>query len=131
VPVESVEPARATAGSPGPAGSADLAAPADRGALRIADRVIAKTAAQAAREALPGTPARPRASVSVRRSTARVRLAAEAPYPADLPALATALRLHVAARVEAITGLTVKEVAIDLTRLHSAATRASTEPRLR
>lgn len=105
--------------------------PAERGALRIADRVIAKIAAQAAGEALGDAPgaelvprdATPHASVSVRKDTARLRLSLELGYPADIGAVCGTVRRHVAGRVEALTGLAVPEVAVEVERLHSAVGR--------
>jgi uncharacterized alkaline shock family protein YloU len=104
---------------------------ADRGSLRIADRVVAKIAAQAAGEALSDAPgaelvprdASPHATVSVRKDVARLRLTLELGYPADLGAVCGAVRRHVADRVEALTGMTVPEVAVEIERLHSAAAR--------
>lgn len=102
---------------------------ADRGALRIADRVVAKIAAQAAGEVLTGAPgadlvprdARPHASVSVRKDTARLRLTLELGYPADIGTVCGSVRRHVTGRVEALTGMDVPEVAVEVERLHSAA----------
>src|SRR5882757_2726158 len=105
--------------------------PAERGSLRIADRVVAKIAARAAGEALSDAPgaelvpheASPHATVSVRKDTARLRLTLELGYPADLGSVCGAVRRHVAGRVEALTGMTVPEVAVEVERLHSAAAR--------
>lgn len=112
--------------------------PAERGALRIADRVIAKIAAQAAGEALGGAPgadlvpagSRPHATVSVRKDTARLRLALELGYPSNIGATCGSVRRHVADRVEALTGMAVPEVAVEVERLHSAAARAKDEGRV-
>ncbi|MCF6526298.1 Asp23/Gls24 family envelope stress response protein [Streptomyces sp. JJ36] len=103
---------------------------AERGSTRIADRVLAKIAAQAAREALrerrgphappPGTDTAPHADVSVRQRTARVRVAVELGYPSDIGAQCGAVRRRVAARVEELTGMAVPEVAVGVERLHSA-----------
>lgn len=60
-------------------------AAAERGATTIADRVVAKIAAQAAREALHGVPEggeAPHASVLVHHDVARVRIGVELDYPA-------------------------------------------------
>ena len=111
---------------------------AERGALRIADRVVAKIAAQAAGEALAGAPgaglvpddAQPHASVSVRKDTARLRLALELGYPANIGAVCHTVRRHVTGKVEALTGMDVPEVAIEVERLHSAATRRKEEGRV-
>ncbi|WP_333769514.1 Asp23/Gls24 family envelope stress response protein [Streptomyces sp. IBSBF 2435] len=111
---------------------------ADRGALRIADRVVAKIAAQAAGEALSDAPgsdlvprdAEPHASVSVRKDTARLRLALELGYPVNIGAVCGTVRRHVTGRVEALTGMDVPEVAIEVERLHSAAARRKGEGRV-
>lgn len=102
---------------------------ADRGALRIADRVVAKIAAQAAGEVLADAPGadlvprdvQPHASVSVRKDTARLRLALELGYPANIGVVCAMVRRHVTGRVEALTGMDVPEVAVEVERLHSAA----------
>lgn len=111
---------------------------ADRGALRIADRVVAKIAAQAAGEVLADAPgadlvpgdARPHASVSVRKDTARLRLALELGYPANIGAVCGTVRRHVTGRVEALTGMDVPEVAVEVERLHSAVARRKEEGRV-
>lgn len=111
----------------------------ERGGLRIADRVVAKIAAQAAGEVLSGAPgadlvprdARPHASVSVRKDTARLRLTLELGYPVDIGAVCGTVRSHVARRVEALTGMYVPEVAVEVERLHSAAARRDDEGRVR
>ncbi|WP_031072483.1 Asp23/Gls24 family envelope stress response protein [Streptomyces sp. NRRL S-118] len=100
---------------------------ADRGATTLADRVVAKIAAQAAREALDGLPEGgvpqggkpPHASVVVHRDSARVRISLELGYPSDLGAQCGAVRHHVGRRVETLAGLRVPEVAIRVERLHS------------
>ncbi|MFI1091521.1 Asp23/Gls24 family envelope stress response protein [Streptomyces sp. NPDC020917] len=114
---------------------------ADRGSLRIADRVIAKIAAHAAGEVLSGAPgaelvpkeAEPHASVSVRkgpRNAARLRLTLELGYPADIGSVCGLVRRHVTSRVEALTGMEVPEVAVEVERLHSAAARRKGEGRV-
>lgn len=110
----------------------------ERGALRIADRVIAKIAAQAAGEVLTGAPnaelvpgdVRPHATVSVRKDTARLRLSLELGYPADIGAVCGSVRRHVTGRVEALTGMRVPEVAVEVERLHSLASRRLDEGRV-
>jgi uncharacterized alkaline shock family protein YloU len=112
---------------------------AERGALRIADRVVAKVAAQAAREVLREAPraehvpndATPDASVSVRRKAVRVRLSVELGYPSDIGSACRSVRRHVAERVKALIGMEVPEVAIEIKRLHSSATRTVDEGRVR
>ncbi|WNI14961.1 Asp23/Gls24 family envelope stress response protein [Actinacidiphila sp. ITFR-21] len=113
--------------------------PADRGSLRIADRVIARIAAHAATEVLATAPgaelvppeAAPHATVSVRRNTARLRLTLELGYPADLGSVSASVRRHVTGRVEAMTGMAVPEVAVEIERLHSATARRNEEGRVR
>jgi uncharacterized alkaline shock family protein YloU len=95
--------------------------PGQRGATRIADRVVAKIAAQAAREAvgeLPPDAARPRAIVTVHRDTARVRVHLDLGYPGDVGARCGRVRRRVTERVGALTGMTVPEVAVLVERLH-------------
>lgn len=119
--------------------------PADRGATRIADRVVAKIAAQAAREALaaqPGGPAAagpasgaadPHATVTVHHDIARVRISLELDYPSDVAAQCAAVRGQVVRRVEECASMSVPEVDIDVERLHPAHTRltAGRDRRLR
>ncbi|MFG2311605.1 Asp23/Gls24 family envelope stress response protein [Streptomyces sp. NPDC048566] len=108
----------------------------ERGATRIADRVVAKIASRAAREALPPLPGdavAPHATVVVRRQSAgaggpgerpthsaRVRVSLELGYPSDIGGLCGAVRRHVAERVEALAGMEVPEVAVQVERLHLA-----------
>ncbi|QCX75754.1 hypothetical protein C9F11_10370 [Streptomyces sp. YIM 121038] len=122
-------------------------APAERGATRIADRVIAKIAARAAREALWSLPegaAPPHATVSVLArargsarageapsAAARVRISLELDYPSDIGGQCAAVRRHVTERVEALAGMEVPEVAVQVERLHSAQARAAAQGRTR
>ncbi|MFJ6795974.1 hypothetical protein [Streptomyces sp. NPDC091268] len=101
-------------------------AAAERGATRIADRVVAKIAAQAAREALaarsgagPADAAPPHATVTVHHDIARVRISLELDYPSDLAAQCAAVRERVADRVEAYAAMAVPEVDIDIEHLHA------------
>ncbi|MFI8387969.1 hypothetical protein [Streptomyces sp. NPDC085540] len=101
-------------------------AAAERGSTRIADRVVAKIAAQAAREALattPGTP--PHATVTVHHDIARVRVSLELDYPSDLAAQCAAVRRQVALRVEECVSMSVPEVDIDVEHLHSGHSRTA------
>ncbi|MCX5556644.1 Asp23/Gls24 family envelope stress response protein [Streptomyces sp. NBC_00038] len=96
-------------------------APAERGATRIADRVVAKIAGQAAREvldALPPDAAPPHATVVVHHDTARIRVSLELDYPSDIGGRCNAVRRHVAERVDALAGMEVPEVAVQVERLH-------------
>ncbi|MFJ4683599.1 Asp23/Gls24 family envelope stress response protein [Streptomyces sp. NPDC091377] len=105
--------------------------PAERGATRIADRVVAKIAAQAAREAvgrLPEAAGSPHATVVVRphargaddapAEAAHIRLHLELDYPTDIGARCRAVRHHVAERVGGLVGMEVPEVAVEVERLH-------------
>ncbi|MGK5641875.1 Asp23/Gls24 family envelope stress response protein [Streptomyces sp. URMC 126] len=111
--------------------------PAARGATRIADRVVAKIASQAAREALDEEPegadgaggdadagaggrrTPPYASVTVHEETARVRVSVELGYPADLGARCRAVRRRIVERVRTLAGMEVPEVVVTVERLHS------------
>ena len=97
--------------------------PGERGATRIADRVVAKIAAQAAREVLPALPpdaVPPHASVVVHHESARLRVSLELDYPSDIGGRCNAVRRHVAERVRALAGMEVPEVAVQVERLHLA-----------
>lgn len=108
--------------------------PGERGATRIADRVVVKIAAQAAREAV-GRPAegaaRPYADVVVAHETARVRIHVELEYPTDIGARCAAVRRHVAERVGALVGMEVPEVAVHVERLHPAPVQGTAQGRTR
>ncbi|RCH69820.1 Asp23/Gls24 family envelope stress response protein [Streptomyces sp. SDr-06] len=108
--------------------------PAERGATRIADRVVAKIAAQAAREALDEIPeggAPPHAAVTVHQDSARVRVSVELGYPGDLGGQCRAVRHQVAERVRALAGMEVPEVAVQIERLHAAGAGAADRGRIR
>ncbi len=120
--------------------------PGERGATRIADRVVAKIASQAAREALrvdgagaadvaeavdaddaaditdvgltDAAAAPPHAVAVVRGGVARVRVAVELGYPSDIGAHCGAVRRHVIERVSELTGMEVPEVVVTVERLH-------------
>lgn len=111
---------------------------ADRGATRISDRVVAKIASQAAREALADAPQShrvpgdrvPHASVIVRSASARVRLSVELGYPADIATVCAEVRRHVVERVGAMTGMDVPEVAVEVERLHSVSMKPADQGRV-
>ncbi|MFG2722487.1 iron-sulfur cluster assembly protein [Streptomyces sp. NPDC048416] len=108
--------------------------PAERGATRIADRVVAKIAAQAAREALETAPeggAPPHAAVTVHQDVARVRVSVELGYPGDLGGQCRAVRRQVAERVRALAGMEVPEVAVQIERLHTADAATASRGRIR
>lgn len=140
-PPEATPPAAdlPTAGAPpgGPSrATVTRVAPADRGATRIADRVVAKIAARAAREALdqpPAGAAAPHATVTVHHDIARVRVSLELGYPSDLGAQCAAVRRRVALRIEECAAMSVPEVDIDIEHLHPAHARpaAGRDRRLR
>ncbi|MEV6837526.1 hypothetical protein AB0N17_23985 [Streptomyces sp. NPDC051133] len=95
----------------------------ERGATRIADRVVTKIAAQAAREALaplPGEAAAPHATVVVRHGAARVHVRLDLAYPCDIGARCAAVRRQVTERVGALLDMEVSEVAVRVERLHPA-----------
>ncbi|MET9534037.1 MULTISPECIES: Asp23/Gls24 family envelope stress response protein [unclassified Streptomyces] len=103
-------------------------APAERGSTRIADRVVSKIAAQAAREAIGSVPdggTAPHATVTVQDSRARVRVSLELGYPSDIGAQCGAVRRRVTQRVESLAGMEVPEVAVQVERLHSEQTTGS------
>ncbi|GGT66387.1 MULTISPECIES: Asp23/Gls24 family envelope stress response protein [Streptomyces] len=115
--------------------AADPVGAAGRGATTIADRVVAKIAAQAAREALDAVPpagSPPHASVVVHRDSVRVSVSLELDYPSDVGRRCGAVRSHVTRRVKELVGMDVPEVAVHVERLHSPRTaRTAARERLR
>ncbi|MFD9541254.1 Asp23/Gls24 family envelope stress response protein [Streptomyces sp. NPDC060022] len=112
----------------------DRVAAGERGQTRIADRVVAKIAAQAAKEAVDKPPkdgAPPSATVTVHRDTARVRVSLELGYPSDIGRQCGAVRRRVTERVEALAGMEVPEVAVQVERLHPAGAGAMPEGNIR
>ncbi|MER6184462.1 hypothetical protein [Streptomyces sp. NPDC001652] len=108
--------------------------PGERGATRIADRVVAKIASQAAGEAvgdLPEGAARPHATVVVHRETARVRVHLDLGYPADIGARCARVRRHVGERVVALVGMEVSEVVVHVERLHLTPAHSPAQGRTR
>ncbi len=109
-------------------GTRAVVPPGERGATRIADRVVAKIASRAAREALGAPPpdgSPPYATVTVHpgagHSTgqaARVRVHVELDHPGDIGARCRAVRRRVAERVGTLVGMKVPEVAVHVERLH-------------
>ncbi|WP_432138237.1 MULTISPECIES: Asp23/Gls24 family envelope stress response protein [unclassified Streptomyces] len=111
-----------------------LVPPVERGATRIADRVVAKIASQAAHEAvgaLPPDATRPRATVVVHHFAAHVRVHLELGYPCDLAARCRAVRRHVAERVRALVSMDVPEVAVHVERLHPTTAHGTARGRTR
>jgi uncharacterized alkaline shock family protein YloU len=108
--------------------------PGDRGATRIADRVVAKIAGQAAREALGELPAdaeRPYATVAVHHEVARVRMHLELGYPGDIGARCREVRQQVVERVVALVGMEVSEVTVQVERLYPAQAHGAAQGRTR
>ncbi|MFC9653134.1 MULTISPECIES: hypothetical protein [unclassified Streptomyces] len=106
----------------------------ERGATTIADRVIAKIAAQAAREALDRVPeggAAPHATVTVRHDSARVRIGVELEYPTDIGRQCGAVRLSVVQRIRALADMDVPEVVVRVERLYSDRSGLAARGRLR
>ena len=108
--------------------------PAERGQTRIADRVVAKIAAQAAKEAVderPDSAAPPRATVTVHNDTARVRVSLDLAYPCDIGRQCGSVRRRVTERVRALAGMEVPEVAVQVERLHPSGAGTAPEGRIR
>ncbi|MGC5346669.1 hypothetical protein ACPXCE_13595 [Streptomyces sp. DT24] len=106
---------------------------AQRGQTRIADRVVAKIAARAAREAVDEPPedgALPRATVTVHRDSARIRIGLDLGYPSDIGRQCGAVRRRVAERVKALAGMDVPEVAVRVERLHCTAAGTAAQGRV-
>ncbi|MFF8967757.1 Asp23/Gls24 family envelope stress response protein [Streptomyces sp. NPDC014995] len=131
----------------GAPGTRPTAVPAgERGATRIADRVVAKIAAQAAREAvgpLPPAAAHPHATVVVHPharlpssggtpvEAAHISVHLELDYPTDIGPRCHAVRRHVTERVGALVGMEVPEVAVRVERLHLTAAHGVAHGRTR
>ncbi|MFJ4976764.1 hypothetical protein ACIP6X_15690 [Streptomyces coeruleorubidus] len=108
--------------------------PGERGGTRIADRVVAKIASQAAREAvgtLPPDADRPSATVVVHRDVAHVRVHVELDYPCDVGARCRQVRRQVVERVGALVGMQVPEVVVQVERLHLDAGPGAVQGRTR
>ncbi|WYB38772.1 hypothetical protein WJ438_31355 [Streptomyces sp. GD-15H] len=109
--------------------------PRERGATRIADRVVAKLASRAAREALgplPPDAEPPHATVVVHRDdTARIRVHIELGYPGDIGSRCGQVRRQVVERVSALAGMRVPEVVVQVERLHLAAAPGAARGRVR
>ncbi|MGY0066511.1 hypothetical protein ACWZEH_06715 [Streptomyces sp. QTS137] len=118
-PVGPVRTGEDTAG-----GAPAVVEPRERGATRIADRVVAKIASQAAREAvgpLPPDAEPPYATVVVHHDdTARVRVHVELGYPGDIGGRCGEVRRQVVTRVSTLADMQVPEVVVQVERLHLA-----------
>lgn len=127
-------------------GAAAVIAPGERGATRIADRVVAKIAAQAAREAVGPLPpeaapphatvvvlsrSQPRSSGGTPVDAVRVRVHLELGYPCDIGDRCTRVRRQVVQRVRALVGMDVPEVAVHVERLHPAHAHGAAQGRTR
>jgi hypothetical protein len=106
------------------AASPPLPPPAERGATVIPDKVVARLATRAAREALarqlpsPGCElGAPRASAEVSHGSARLRVALDLPYPVDIAHVSRGLRQGIAERVGMLTGLPVDDIVLTVRRL--------------
>ncbi|MER7839850.1 hypothetical protein ABTY98_29195 [Streptomyces sp. NPDC096040] len=105
---------------------ATAVAPGERGAVPVAARVVAKTAAQAAREVLgplPKDAVPSHATVAVHHDIARVRVHLELDHPSDIGARCAAVRRHVVERVGALVDTEVREVVVHVERLHPGRTQ--------
>ncbi|EFL31221.1 conserved hypothetical protein [Streptomyces viridochromogenes DSM 40736] len=108
--------------------------PRERGATRIADRVVAKVASQAAHEAvgtLPLDAGRPSATVVVHHEVAHVRVHIELDYPCDVGARCRQVRRQVVERVGDLVGMQVPEVVVQVERLHLVAPPGAVQGRTR
>ncbi|REK86943.1 Asp23/Gls24 family envelope stress response protein [Streptomyces inhibens] len=132
----------------------------ERGAITIADRVVAKIASQVAREALnrfgeaagylaanrpvphvtvsvQRTPERKatQRQAAVRRPTvlgeARLHIAVELGYPSDIGAQCAAVRREVTRRLRAWAGMDVPDLAVSVARLHSVHSQRTNQRRVR
>ncbi|MFE2231432.1 Asp23/Gls24 family envelope stress response protein [Streptomyces sp. NPDC059442] len=125
----------------------------ERGATTVSDRVVAKIAAQVAREALsrftesagqvPPGRRTPHVTASVRRAPerngegregdpaesrpmlgeGRARIAVELGYPSDIGAQCAAVRREVAERLRAWAGMDVSHLVVSVEGLHSVHSR--------
>ncbi|MBB5126942.1 putative alkaline shock family protein YloU [Streptomyces albaduncus] len=121
-------------GAAEPVGSPAAVAPGERGVTGIADRVVAKIASQAAREAIGQPPpgaAPPHATVVVRHDAARIRVHIELDYPGDIGGRCGRVRRQVVERVSTLAGMHVPEVVVQVERLHLAAAFGAARGRTR
>jgi uncharacterized alkaline shock family protein YloU len=108
--------------------------PGERGVTRSAERVVAKIASQAAREAvgtLPPDAGRPSAGVVVHHEVAHVRVHVELDYPCDIGDRCRQVRRQVVERVGALAGMQVPEVVVQVERLHLDAGPGAAQGRTR
>ncbi|MER7982772.1 Asp23/Gls24 family envelope stress response protein [Streptomyces sp. NPDC095817] len=121
-----MQPPAATSADRPDQGSRPPIPAAERGATTIPDRVVARIAARAAREALTtqntASPAHlglaaPQSAVSVGKGAARLALYLDLPYPVDLVDASRELQHYVSERVAQLTGLRVTEVTLTIQHL--------------
>ena len=117
-------PASALPAPSAPTGPTGPAVPAEeRGGLRIADRALARIAAQAASEALaehtpePERLEFPRASADHGRRGLRIRLGIDLPYPVDIAAATGAVHHQVVGRLAELAGAEEPALALVVERL--------------
>jgi uncharacterized alkaline shock family protein YloU len=106
--------------------------PRRRGTLVLAERVLEKIAAQAATEVVASSgrsggflgigsgadaSARPKVDVTLSAESADLALAVGIAYPGSIRRATQEVRDHVTARVEALTGVDVRRVDVDVTFL--------------
>ncbi|SEQ31743.1 Asp23/Gls24 family envelope stress response protein [Microlunatus flavus] len=121
-------------------------APASRGRLVLGDKVVEKVAGQAASEvrgvlgreggvlgvgAHADAGARPSVDVDLGRESADVALTVGLTYPGSVRRVTSELREHVAQRVEALTGVAVHRVDVDVRFLVVPGADGADEPRER
>ncbi|MFE2328759.1 Asp23/Gls24 family envelope stress response protein [Streptomyces sp. NPDC059385] len=118
------QPAAALPG--GAAATRPVLPAAERGATVIPEKVVARIAARAAREALATQAdtssahvklAAPHASVTVGSGTARLALTLDLPYPMDLARASRQVQQYVSERVAHLTGMRVTEVTLAIEHL--------------
>ncbi|MFF5309969.1 Asp23/Gls24 family envelope stress response protein [Streptomyces massasporeus] len=133
----------------------------ERGAITVADRVVAKIASHVAREALSRFPESagrvppghrtPRVATSVRRAPerntatgddesaagrqaigeVRMRITVELGYPSDIGAQCAAVRREVTERLRTWAGMEVSDFSVSVERLHSEHARHTDQARVR
>ena len=100
-----------------------LHAPDERGSTRIADRVLARIAGQAATEALtayteePERLAPPRAKAGHGRHGVSLRLGLDLPYPVDIADLTGAVHRRVVHQLDYLAGVEQPRVSLVVERL--------------
>lgn len=122
-------PSRPLLGGPGGTSreTPSLPAPALRGATLIPGTVVARIAAQAAREALSHQgggepPARfglgtPRSTAAVHDGSARLGISLDLPYPIDIARACGEIRHYIAERVAHLTGMRIDDITVSVQRL--------------